>query len=80
MLAPNPAFESAPDNAPEDAQDKELAEAMQRLPGDIRAARSAGVYSVVVPTGPTSADDLLAERPDILLPDLGHLPSWLADR
>ncbi len=49
-------------------------------PGDIRAARSAGVYSVVVPTGPTSADDLLAERPDILLPDLGHLPSWLADR
>lgn len=49
-------------------------------PGDIRAARSAGVYSVVVPTGPTSADDLLAERPDVLLPDLGHLPGWLADR
>lgn len=49
-------------------------------PGDVRAARSAGVYSVVVPTGPTSADDLLAERPDVLLPDLGHLPGWLADR
>jgi hypothetical protein len=42
MLAPNPAFESAPDNAPEDAQDKELAETMQRLPGDIRAALTPG--------------------------------------
>lgn len=49
-------------------------------PGDIRAARSAGVYSIVVPTGPTSADELLAESPDVLLPDLGHLPAWLADR
>ena len=47
-------------------------------PGDVRAARSAGVHSIVVATGPTSLADLHAEGPDIVLPDLTHLPEWLA--
>ncbi|MCC2098774.1 MAG: hypothetical protein KDJ29_17920 [Hyphomicrobiales bacterium] len=40
MLAPNPAFETAPGHAPEDDEDTELAAAVQRLPADIRAALS----------------------------------------
>ena len=47
-------------------------------PGDVRAARSAGVHSVVVATGPTQLDELHAARPDALLPDLTHLPDWLS--
>ena len=47
-------------------------------PGDVRAARSAGVHSVVVATGPTQLDELHAAGPDALLPDLTHLPDWLS--
>ena len=47
-------------------------------PGDVRAARAARVHSVVVPTGPTSLDELHAAGPDVVLPDLTHLPDWLA--
>jgi phosphoglycolate phosphatase len=47
-------------------------------PGDIRAARSADIHSVVVPTGPTSVEELRALSPDTILDDLTHLPGWLA--
>lgn len=47
-------------------------------PGDIRAARSAGVHSIAVATGPTSLEELHAVEPDVVLPDLTHLPGWLA--
>lgn len=47
-------------------------------PGDIRAARSAGVHSIAVATGPTSIEELHAVEPDVVLPDLTHLPDWLA--
>lgn len=46
-------------------------------PGDVRAARSAGAQSVVVATGPTPIEDLHAEGPDLVIPDLTHLPEWL---
>jgi len=47
-------------------------------PGDVRAARSAGVHAIVVATGPTSVEELHAVGPDVVLPDLTHLPAWLA--
>jgi phosphoglycolate phosphatase len=47
-------------------------------PGDIRAARSAGVHSIAVATGPSSVEELHAVEPDVVLPDLTHLPDWLA--
>lgn len=46
-------------------------------PGDVRAARSAGIHSVVVPTGPTSLAELRACGPDTVLDDLTHMPRWL---
>ena len=49
-------------------------------PGDVRAARAAQTLAVVVATGPTSVPDLQAVGPDVVLPDLTHLPDWLADR
>lgn len=49
-------------------------------PGDVRAARSANVISVVVPSGPAGLDELQAAGPDHVLPDLTHLPSWLQGR
>ncbi|MEY3732995.1 MAG: hypothetical protein RL347_354 [Actinomycetota bacterium] len=49
-------------------------------PGDIRAARSAEVISIVVPSGPTSRDELVAAGADHVLPDLTHLPVWLSER
>jgi phosphoglycolate phosphatase len=47
-------------------------------PADVRAARSAGAHSVVVATGPTSLEELHAAGPDLVLPDLTHLPEWLS--
>jgi phosphoglycolate phosphatase len=47
-------------------------------PGDVRAARSAGVHAIVVATGPTSVEELHAVGPDVVLSDLTHLPAWLA--
>jgi phosphoglycolate phosphatase len=46
-------------------------------PADVRAARSAGAHAVVVATGPTSIEELHAAGPDLVLPDLTHLPEWL---
>lgn len=47
-------------------------------PADVRAARAAGVHAVVVATGPTSVEELCSVEPDAVLPDLTHLPEWLA--
>lgn len=45
--------------------------------GDVRGARTAGVTSVAVATGPCSADELRAEGADVVLPDLTAFPEWL---
>jgi phosphoglycolate phosphatase-like HAD superfamily hydrolase len=42
-------------------------------PQDIIAAREAGIRSISVQTGITNVEELIAERPDISLPDLRHL-------
>ena len=44
---------------------------------DLAAGRAAGMRTVAVLTGPARDDDL---RPfaDVVLPDIGHLPDWLA--
>lgn len=46
-------------------------------PGDVIAARTAGALSVVVPTGPTSIEDLEAAGPDKVLASLEEFPDWL---
>lgn len=47
-------------------------------PGDVRAARAADTLAVAVATGPTPLADLQATSPDVVLPDLTHLPAWIA--
>jgi phosphoglycolate phosphatase len=42
-------------------------------PQDIIAAREAGIRSISVQTGITPVDELIAEQPDISLPNLRHL-------
>jgi phosphoglycolate phosphatase len=44
---------------------------------DLHAGRAAGVRTVAVLTGPAKAD-VLARDSDVVLPDIGHLPAWLA--
>lgn len=46
-------------------------------PGDIVAARTAKAFSVVVPTGPTSVEDLIEAGPDKVLASLEEFPDWL---
>ena len=46
-------------------------------PGDIRAARAANAISIVVPTGPTSVEDLQDAGPDKVLASLEDFPDWL---
>lgn len=46
---------------------------------DLLAGRAAGMVPVGVLTGLASADDLMPFA-DIVLPDIGHLPGWLAAR
>lgn len=46
---------------------------------DMHAARAAGMVAVAVLTGPARAETL-APAADVVLPDIGHLPSWLAER
>ena len=46
-------------------------------PGDVRAARAAGVHAVAVATGPTPRQELLAAGPDVVLPDLRAVAGWL---
>lgn len=44
---------------------------------DLIAGRRAGMQTVAVLTGMATADDL-APHADAVLPDIGHLPGWLA--
>ncbi len=45
---------------------------------DLVAGRAAGMWTAAVLTGMASAD-ALAPMADVVLPDIGHLPQWLAD-
>ncbi|MFE6127607.1 HAD family hydrolase [Streptomyces sp. NPDC056437] len=47
--------------------------------GDVRGARTARALSVVVPTGPCSADELREAGADVVLDDLMAFPAWLRD-
>lgn len=44
---------------------------------DLEAGRAAGMHTVGVLTGPASASDLTPFA-DVVLPDIGHIPAWLA--
>ena len=46
-------------------------------PGDVRAARHAGVHAIAVATGPTSLAELSETAPDAVLMDLHGLPDVL---
>ncbi|MGH9662109.1 MAG: HAD family hydrolase [Bryobacteraceae bacterium] len=46
-------------------------------PSDILAARANGIQSIAVRTGISTVEELLAEKPDLLLDDLRSLP-WAA--
>jgi len=46
-------------------------------PGDVRAARHAGVHAIAVATGPTSWQELTEAGADVVYDDLHGLPSWL---
>jgi phosphoglycolate phosphatase len=46
--------------------------------GDVQAARVAGALSVVVCTGPETADTLIAAGADVVLDDLLGFPTWLS--
>jgi phosphoglycolate phosphatase len=48
-------------------------------PGDVRAARAAGVHAVVVATGPTSQSELRDAGADVVLASLHDLPGALRD-
>lgn len=43
---------------------------------DLTAGRGAGMVTVGVLSGPTTAE-ILAPMADVILPDIGHLPRWL---
>ncbi len=47
-------------------------------PGDMQAARTAGVTGVGVLTGPHGEDALRAAGADVVLPDLRAFPGWFA--
>jgi phosphoglycolate phosphatase len=47
-------------------------------PLDVAAARAAGARSVAVATGASSAAELAAAHPDVVLPDLTHTDAVLA--
>lgn len=46
--------------------------------GDVRGARAAGAFSVAVPTGPCTAEELRAGGADLVLDSLEQFPRWLA--
>ncbi|MFM7598438.1 MAG: HAD family hydrolase, partial [Actinomycetota bacterium] len=46
-------------------------------PGDVRAARHAGVHAIAVATGPSSVTELSQAGPDAVLEDLRGLPDVL---
>ena len=45
---------------------------------DLVAGRAAGMQTVGVLTGPACRDEL-APCADVVLPDIGHLTTWLGD-
>ncbi|MBO9432708.1 HAD family hydrolase [Ruegeria sp. R13_0] len=45
---------------------------------DLQAGRAAGMTTIGVLTGLAKAD-VLAPMADVVLPDIGHIPAWLAD-
>ncbi|MBA9003360.1 HAD family hydrolase [Thermomonospora cellulosilytica] len=47
---------------------------------DVDAARAAAALGVAVATGPFDAAELRAHGADVVLPDLGAFPEWLAGR
>jgi HAD superfamily hydrolase (TIGR01450 family) len=52
-----------------------------QLEQDIRMGKEAGLFTVLVLSGATTAEQAAAApealRPDLVLPDLNHLPKWL---
>lgn len=44
---------------------------------DLEAGRAAGMHTIGVLTGPAVAADLMPYA-DVVLPDIGHIPAWLA--
>ncbi|MFG2461517.1 HAD family hydrolase [Streptomyces sp. NPDC048523] len=46
--------------------------------GDVRGARIAGAFSVAVPTGPCSAEELTEAGADVVLGDLTEFPGWFS--
>ena len=44
---------------------------------DLQAGRAAGMTTIGVLTGLAEAD-ALAPMADVILPDIGHIPEWLA--
>ena len=44
---------------------------------DLIAGRAAGMRTIGVLTGMARAEDL-ADLADVVLPDIGHIPVWLA--
>lgn len=46
--------------------------------GDVNGARAAGAFSVAVPSGPCTAQELLAAGADLVLDSLTEFPRWLA--
>lgn len=47
--------------------------------GDVRGARVAEAFSVAVPTGPCSAEELSEAGADVVLGDLTEFPGWFSD-
>lgn len=45
--------------------------------GDVRGARTAGAFSVAVPTGPCGPDELSSAGAGVVLDDLTRFPAWL---
>jgi phosphoglycolate phosphatase len=46
-------------------------------PGDVLAARAAGAFSVVVPTGSINEGILRESEPDVVMNSLEEFPAWL---
>ena len=60
MLALNPAFDTSPANAPDEAEDAELALAIDRLPSDIVASLAPGqIRRLAMLIAPDKADHKL---------------------
>ena len=81
-------FDSGHGAKPGPGQMLAFAQAMGIAPGriamvgdsthDLHAGRSAGMQTVAVLTG-LAVDTELAPLADVVLPDIGHLPAWLAE-